>query len=181
MPATPTYALPYPLPSAPVAAGADDIHALADRLEIVLPTLTPGAAQAGARVTRAATQSIPNATQFAISFTVVSSDHGPMWAAGQPTRLTVKDPGTYIVTGCFQYPPLGGGAYRSVALRVGGSTVIAETHLLLSASIVATGQATTVIDLVAGQYVELCVYQDSGAAVNCNVGTAFPVLSMARV
>lgn len=54
MATTPNYQLPYPLPTAPVANGADDIKALAERLDsVVLPAQATDAEVAAAYIAKA--------------------------------------------------------------------------------------------------------------------------------
>jgi hypothetical protein len=84
-------------------------------------------------------------------------------------RLTVPSGGGgfYIIGGHLAIAASSGGSYRTAAIRVNGSTVIAQQTLApLSASIDVRCSITTAYQLAATDYVELLASQDSGGALN---------------
>ena len=138
--------------------------------------------QIGARALRNSTQSINSATITAVSFSGVAWDTDTMWAAGSPTRLTINTAGYYLVSGhvtWFQDPT----GERRVSIRYGGSTYICHQ----AAMAITTGgphrmSTTTAYLFTAGTYIELMVYQDSGAPLVVNsVAGATPELVAHRL
>jgi hypothetical protein len=129
--------------------------------------------QVSARVYRSTVQSIPNATWTAVSFDTVSYDNGGQWSVGVPTRLTCQQAGTYVISGHIALALVAGGAYRAVGIYLNGTIQIALTDIS-NVTLVAAGQplisVSTVVRLQAGDYIELKVYQDSGAALASGAG-----------
>lgn len=112
----------------------------------------------GARVRRVATQSIPNATDTAISWDTEDIDDNAYYTAGNPTRLTVPATGWY--TGC-----------TSVAWDAAGNISVYMHHAINGGNIwldqttfAATQYATRCWSdhLSAGDYIETIVFQNSG-------------------
>ena len=79
------------------------------------------------------------------------------------SRLTAPVTGYYHFGGCVDWDVNGSGNQRSVFLRINGTTVVASNVQLPSASY--SVQQLVVCDYLftAGDYVELCVFQDSGS------------------
>lgn len=125
------------------------------------------------RVYRNAAQAIPHATWTAVAFNAVRYDNGGQWASGAPTRLTCQLAGTYVISGHCQFAPGAGGQVRQVLLQKNGSVIIGSGGFTLTA-VGASGYPVvptpTVVQLAAGDYVEMLVYQDSGAALNLQPG-----------
>ncbi len=77
--------------------------------------------------------------------------------------------GKYICTGSTSWSQASGaGTYRAVSLRVGGSVRIAQMNTSPSTSHGADGTIVAVYALAAADYLEMCVTQDSGGALNVN-------------
>jgi hypothetical protein len=134
------------------------------------------AAAAKAQVYHSTTQSLLNATYTAILFD--SEDHdtfGMHSTSVNTSRLTIPagGDGIYLVGGAVFYDGNATGV-RVARLRKNGTTDIGSATLV-AAVLSGTGagpivQATCLASLVAGDYVELLGYQDSGGALN--VGNA---------
>lgn len=138
----------------------------------------------GCTVSLAAPQSLPNSTTSStpIAFDTVSTinsksfveGEGPMWEAATPTRITAREPGRWKVTGGIGFTGNATGT-REVSLTRNGSPASAglARQLAASASALYTAQlniASAVIDVVAGDYIELQARQDSGGNLNAESG-----------
>lgn len=119
---------------------------------------------AGARVYHSSTQSIPNTTVTVLSFDSERWDtdtiHDPVT---NNSRLTCKTAGKYLIIGQARFFSNATG-YRVLYIRLNNTTYIA-----ISGVNAVVGSATglihsTIYDLAVGDYVNLQVYQNSGAA-----------------
>lgn len=161
MPATPVLALPYPAATDPADVPAD-IQKLADRLETVIAKMPAVSAYKGA------TQSIPNGAPTAVIWETERYDtdtiHDP---AVNPSRLTCKTAGKYLIITHIAWEAFTGGTQRRVFVMLNGTARIADVSLLPAAGSLDVYQSTSVIwAMVVNDYVEVQVYQDSGAARN---------------
>lgn len=123
------------------------------------------------RVTHDATnQSIPNATYTAITFPTEDYDTDGMHdVVTNNTRITIRTPGRYLITGALNIVGGTGGNFRAGRIfknGVGGTVIGSHDNrpdaTTLSLDIV------TVALLAAGDYIEFGYYQDSGGAMNVN-------------
>jgi len=122
----------------------------------------------GARVYRSTNQSIPNNAATNLSFDTVRWDSSGHWNVANPTRLTCKVAGTYIVTANVNWvSSAAGGANRVVGIKVngiavgvGGMAAVAIIGSFIGES------APTIVQLNVGDYVEAYAFQDSGGALN---------------
>lgn len=121
----------------------------------------------GARVQRAATQSIANNTFTAVTFGTEEYDSGSYHDTSTNTsRLTVPVAGKYLITGSIEYAANATGV-RAAGIRMDGSTYIASQSTASLGSVLATTVNVSVVrDLAANAYVELMAYQTSGGALN---------------
>jgi hypothetical protein len=135
------------------------------------------------RVSRTTNLSVTSAVDVCIPFDAEWSDV-PGWhsTATNTERITVGLAGWYVIVGHTQMPGLPTGAYF-VNLRYNGVTLIgssggtypAQTNVLLLS-------VTTLYFLAAGDFVELCVYQTSGATQTIELSpNRSPILSLARL
>lgn len=124
----------------------------------------------GCRVYRSTQQSIPNNAWTPIAFDAEIFDKGDCWAIAQPTRLVAPRDGYYNVEANVGFVNAGdtdgqrmigifssGGNYLRVKSRIAAGA--AEHWMYL-------GTPSGMIYLVAGDYVTVGVYQNSGAAMN---------------
>lgn len=122
----------------------------------------------GARVYKAADQTISDDTVTAIQFDNERYDtDGIHDNATNNTRLTCQTAGKYLIGGCIRWET-GTATQAQLQIRLNGTTTIA----MFSQQIELTGGPTekwfisTVYDLAQTDYVELVVYQDSTGTKN---------------
>jgi hypothetical protein len=135
------------------------------------------------RLTRTVALSVANNTPTCIPFDSEWSDI-PGWhsTATNPSRVTVGLSGWYVIAGTAQYQGAGPGnryvniSYNGVTeIAAAGGTYPTLTNVLLL-------NMSTLYYLTAGDYVELCVYHDIGAATNIDVfPQRSPILTLARI
>ena len=86
------------------------------------------------------------------------------------SRLTCNTPGKYQISATVSFADNGEGGTRILFFRLNGVTIIASQsatpHPLESPEQPAALTPTTLYDLVAGAYVEVLAFQDSGAPMN---------------
>jgi hypothetical protein len=123
------------------------------------------------RVSRLSTQqSIPTGAWTTLTFDTVQWDTGAPalhWASANPSRLTCQIAGTYVVTGTFQLSTAAGGAYRELMVMVNGGYwgLGGTANVTWAGTGVTPATVQTILNLNVGDYVELQLYQDSGAAM----------------
>jgi hypothetical protein len=124
----------------------------------------------GALITNnAAATACGNGGWTAITFNAAVWQYGAVWSVVNPTRLYAPVSGNYLISAGISFATNSTGA-RGAAIRLNGATFIRagmtaavagfETHM---PSVVKVAQ------LVAGDYVEVMAYQDSGGALNAVV------------
>lgn len=122
------------------------------------------------RITRSSNQSIANNdTTQAVSFTTDVIDNCPIpgvtqWSAGSPTRLTIREDGRYLVTGIARFFANAAGD-RGAEVRLNGATLVCA-QMIKGSSIAHNAAVMGIGQFVAGDYLELYVYQNSGGALN---------------
>ncbi len=140
------------------------------------PPGPPGAGTSvdAVRVIRTTNQSISNNAVTAISFDTETYDLGRgLWVVGSPTRITAVVAGVYTFTGCIRYDANATGL-RSALLRANGATLFGaqsesnpsgtnDTAVIVSADFL----------LAAGEYVELCAFQNSGISLNSQAQASY--------
>lgn len=119
-----------------------------------------------ARLGRTATnQSIPNSTTTALAWNSESEDtHSGHDNDTNPSRYTAPIAGVYMVTVTVPWVQTSGGI-REVNLRVDGTTTYAGARDLNDQNITFVQDATRLIRMNAGSYVEAVVQQSSGASL----------------
>lgn len=131
---------------------------------VIVCTFVGPATIPGCHITRAAAKSIPNATWTPIDFDTEIWDPLAMHDnATNNTRITATLPGKYTIRAGARYAAAAGGQYRSLQLRLNGTTeLVIEGH---PAAVYPSTHVERSTHLATGQYAELLVYQDSGAAM----------------
>lgn len=129
--------------------------------------LSVGGGAVSARASRTNDQSATSAVTLAYNFAAVESDTDVFWAIGNPERFTVATglDGTFAITAEILWDANGTGE-RKCYIRKGGSVVAEESHSSVSGSFWHRIGASTIIDLVATDYVDTAGYQNSGGALN---------------
>jgi len=144
--------------------------------------LVKSGAMAGARLYGNANQSIPNNNVTTLSFSTVTFDQGAFWNIANPDRLTISIPGVYWIGGAVEFAANANGV-RAIGIRLGGATIIAWSLIDNPGAAPQPSMGiSTLYPLVAGNYLEIIVYQNSGAPLNSlTVGVYTPVGMIQRV
>jgi hypothetical protein len=121
----------------------------------------PGVASfKGARVTRTALQVIGDNTLTPVSFDTESFDEGGFFSLSNPTRLTAPEDGRYLVGYQIEFEANTTGS-RHARIRLNGSIYVAYEWFDPQA-LSPRMNGSVLIEMPAGDYVELVVFQDSG-------------------
>jgi hypothetical protein len=130
----------------------------------------------GARVVNASF-ALADATLTNVQFTAESIDENNYWNIGVPTRITIPDTGWYFIGVYVSYANNSNGR-RMTNVIINGTTAVVATDYRMPV----TGGTTNVsmgmpYYLNAGDYIELQVYQTSGAGLT----VAPSVMTIAKV
>lgn len=132
------------------------------------------AVQPRATVYNSAAQSLANDTITAITFDSETLDVGAMHSTSSNTsRVTVpaNGAGLYLIFGSVRYASNATGQ-RQARLKKNGTTDLAlDTLTVVAATSIAAAHARAIVDLAAGDYVELYGYQNSGGALDTGSAT----------
>lgn len=136
--------------------------------------------KARCRIYNNASISIPNAVDTAITFNTEDHDVGSVHSTSSNTsRATVPAgaDGDWCWRGSVEFPANATG-FRYGAITVGGVTQIAlDMNLGTASAAVTCAPCSLLYPMVAGQYVELRAFQNSGGALNANFTSKYsPVL-----
>jgi len=133
-----------------------------------------------ARIENSANESIPNNAASVITFDTAIFNHGPMYAAGSPSKLTAPVAGLYHIYGEVEFPLVATGAYLEVFIRLNGVTYIGCNAVPAQTNSVDVIPVVALYHMNATDYVELVVIQTSGGALNVNAdGHISPVFGAA--
>lgn len=116
-----------------------------------------------------ANESIANNTETAIPWDAADHDDGTMWSAGFPTRLTVPTNFSRVrITGGITWASNATGTRAIVAKKNGSYVAGLPNVIAASPGAVAFGQSApgAVVQVTAGDYLELFVTQTSGGSLN---------------
>lgn len=147
---------------------------------------TGGYRQAGvaiaARVYNSGNLSIAHNTVTALTFDSERFDtDGLHSTASNTSRLTAPVAGIYFVSGNIRWAANGTGRRDLYIVVNGTTTVAADSRPPVSGADPIDQSISTLVNLAAGDYVELQVYQSSGGALNVEVAGAFsPDFMMSR-
>lgn len=143
--------------------------------------------QPAVRVTHSAAQSIATATPTTLAFNTERFDTAGGAADTQHdtvtnnSRLTCKYAGKYQISAHIEFAANSTGV-RQLELRVNATTTVAFTELNATTIGSQRLDVTTLWDLAVNDFVEVRVTQNSGAALNLNVASAYsPEFMMVRV
>ena len=129
-------------------------------------------------------QSIPITTLTAIVFDTLSFDtedpSTPMWNPANNTRLTIRTPGWYEVTGTVEWTVTSGATFTA-SFRVNGAT----QYLGISTSSNPTlgfldNTPMNLIQFAANDYIELMVTHNAASAQSIVPSNFLPCMSVAR-
>jgi hypothetical protein len=136
-----------------------------------------------ARVFHNAAQSIANNATAALAFNSERNDTDTIHdTVTNNSRLICKTAGIYQITGQATFAANATGI-REVGIRLNGSTFLADSNKNnVGASIDARLSVTTIYNLAVNDYVELIVFQNSGASLNVlSAGNYSPEFMMIRI
>lgn len=131
----------------------------------------------GCQLRRSSTQAIPHNTWTAVLYNVTPADWDPFgmwtWKAGGESKVYVKVKGHYRIRASVGWDANAGGGRRITGIRLNGTVWVAQqTDYPGGNSLAHTIVGETLeLDPTAGDYVEICVYQDSGASINIQAAT----------
>jgi hypothetical protein len=146
-------------------------------------TLGSPSTAAFAAVKRAANQTgVLNNTFTPITFdTLVEDSLGTQFdLAGNPTRLTCKQPGVYSIRASAAFAGNGTGT-RTVYIRVNGTVYYGSSAYVPHATNIVKFSTMDHIRLALNDYVESVVYEDSGATLSLTAGEDSLGLSFVKV
>lgn len=135
-------------------------------------TPASGSSFSGCFLTKSGTQSIPNSTDTAVSFDTEYFDVGGYHDnSTNNSRITIpsgKD-GYFLFLGQINYASNGtGGRYAYIVVN---GTYIQQAVFSASSQSYTIANISTVLSLVAGDYVQLITVQNSGGALNVEYAT----------
>jgi len=138
-----------------------------------------------ARCYRSTAQSINNGAWTAISFDTEQFDPYNLHDnATNPTRFTLPNIGKYLCVGQANFVSSVAGNIRGVSVRRNGVSYLGAYYVAPIGGGNETAMPTSVIieTTAANDYIELCVYQDSGGALNtATFGSQNPALAIYRL
>ena len=124
----------------------------------------------GARIYRSTNQSIPDTTDTVVVFDTVRYDVGGYSNIGtHPSRLTAPVTGYYLVGGCAAFP--NGHYYTQIVVLLNNDFVSGQIAAMVTNAPTAGTNPDLIVNTIwhanAGDFFELDVVQESGAAANC--------------
>ena len=126
-----------------------------------------------ASAVRSTTQTINNETITAVSFTTELWDNANMWQSPNPTRFRSPVGGRYLFIAFVSFQANATGQ-RIVYLRSsrGGGDMFGIQRQDAATSGTTVLCCAGIVSLPAGEYVEVCVYQNSGGPLGVNEARA---------
>ena len=122
------------------------------------------------KANRSTTQTIPDATDTAISFDSASYNDWGAWVVGNAARITVPVTGRYMVIANATFAGNATG-FRRIGVELNGAGTIAQVHSHSNAAGTGTSLSVSgVATLSVGDYVRLIVRQNSGVALDISTG-----------
>lgn len=129
----------------------------------IAPPILRGAA-IGARAYNSASLTVASSTITAVTLDSERWDTDSCHSTSANTsRLTCNTAGKYVISGNIAFDANTSGTFRDIGIRLNGSTIIAYNRASPNSG-TPNIIATTIWDLVAGDYVEMIAQQDSGAS-----------------
>lgn len=126
------------------------------------------------RVFNSANISVANNTVVALTFDSERWDTATLHdTSTNPSRITITEPGLYIIGAGIAYAANATGRRGLLIRRNGSITSLDETVLAVAGGFETRMSGSTLINLVAGDYVELLAFQTSGSALDVLALTEF--------
>lgn len=175
--------LSYPLDMASVVARLNDgVNQLSKITKQQIKDFADYIAPA-CRVYSTTNQSVPDNGAIVVNFNSERFDTDNIHDLTNPTRLTCKTAGVYVISGCVEFATNATG-YRQVGLLLNGTSHIAIQRAPANATSGSnhTVSVSSIFKLEVGDYIELRPSQYSGGALNVVATTNHsPELSMVKV
>jgi len=149
---------------------------------VAINNLQTAVATKGARVYNNANISVNDSTLTKLTFNEERWDDETIHDTGSNTsRLTCVTAGTYLISGNVSFA-LNTAGFRLARILLNNTTVIGSVTVQAVQTDVTIVNVSTVYPLVAGDYVELQVYQTSGGALNALASANYsPEFMIARL
>lgn len=128
---------------------------------------------------KSTTQSIPNATDTKVAFNAIVFDDVGGWDSVN-NRYIVRTAGKYAVKTLLSYTGNAAGI-RDLQIKINGATRVRVQRLTNGPGYNTGVLGSRNFDLVAGDYIEVFTYQDSGGALNLEAGTQWTYLSVEKI
>jgi len=112
-----------------------------------------------------AVQSIIDSAFTSVNFATAINDTDGIFKLTSPTRITCNTPGFYSLFGMIDFAPNSTGA-RAIVFKKNTTTYYGQNYISSPTGIDTAITNTTAIYLNIGDYIELQVYQTSGASIN---------------
>lgn len=132
-----------------------------------------------ARVYKGASQSITNNVETKVTVDNSSFDRSGLFDSVN-SRLTVKTPGTYRLSGSVSFASSSSNI-RIAYIAKNGTISVGNQIQAISAGASTTVQVSDVFEAVAGDYFELWAYQNSGGSLNVNGTSSGTYLTLERL
>lgn len=119
--------------------------------------------------------SVVDITEQSIEFNTETFDYGNLFDPAIKSRITAPVTGRYLIGACLEFAAIGPGlTLRFIALRVNGATIVAKTNWDTTGAEAHTVHA--ILELNAGDYVELIAWQNSGAPLDATAQSYAPAM-----
>lgn len=129
---------------------------------------------------KSATQSIPNTTDTIVAFPAETSDNDAIHdVVTNNSRLTARTGGVYVILGWLAYDVNNTGM-RDVLIKKNGTTTLSRVSQMAVSGEISQLNVIAVVELAVGDYVELQVYQNSGAARTLQSGANLSGFSITK-
>jgi len=129
----------------------------------------------GCGVYNSAAESIPTGTLTPLTFDSEQYNNGSMHSTStNPSRITAQKAGKYLVVGNVGWAFSGANRFLSLAIRRGGSAFLAEVDQWFTNTSGVNQNISIIVSLAVNDYVELCVDQNTGGALNCAGPSSLP-------
>lgn len=164
-------AIVWPGTASQLTAGDGSAVTVGSGLSLTGATLKTTAAKVRLRFTT--NKSVNSSTDTPLIWTVEDFDTDNMHDDTNPTRITFRTAGTYLVGGMFRWVEANGTGDRAGSIRLNGNTFIMVNAETPSSSTGATPSnvPNTLYQFSVNDYIELVAYQTSGSTLNAE-GTA---------
>jgi len=148
-------------------------------------TLVPSTIFDVCRLGNSTNTSLTSGANTLLSWDTPLTDTNGLYSNASPTRITIKRPGMYIITGTAEFAANAtDNTLRQVGIRLNGGNFISlqRSNSMISDAEQSRVQTFTIHPLLVGDYVDMFARQDSGGALNVtNAASYSPRFSVAMI